>query len=151
MKSLPILAFYSLAFAALFAASPLSASENRPANKGEQAIELPRRASGLWRITTISPELGSRANEVCIEEGDSIVGALSSDCSKPDVTRTGDQTIVNIECGSGDKLEITSILVTGDFQAWYRAQVKITSVGPQAQERHAGLTIDARFLAARCH
>lgn len=151
MNTPTIFAFYGLALVASFASAPLMASENPSANKGEQLIELPQRSSGLWRITTISPELGSQANEVCIEKGDSIVGALNSACSRPNVTRTGDQTIVNIECGAGGKREITSILFTGDFQAWYRAQVKITSVGPQAKERHAGLTIDARFLAPGCH
>jgi hypothetical protein len=150
MKFSPIFAFYSLALAMPFASVPVYATEAPPTSMGEQSAELPQRASGKWRIATVSPELGTQTNEVCIEKGDSIVGLRSSDCSRPNVTHTGDQTIVNIECGAGDQREMTSMLFTGDFQTWYRAQVKITS-GPRSQERHAGLTIDARFLASGCN
>lgn len=150
MKPVPAQAFYSLVFAASFSADPLVANESPSASRGEQSIELPQRSTGLWRITTISPDVGTQTNEVCIEKGDSIVGGQSGDCSGPSVTRIGDQMIVNVECGAGDKREITSMLFTGDFQTWYRAQVRITSVGPRAQKRHSGLTIDARFLASAC-
>lgn len=150
MKSSPIFVFYSLALAMPFASVAGYATEAPPASVGEQPAELPQRAPGKWWITTISPEVGTQTNEVCIEKGDSIVGRLGSDCSRPNPTNTGDQTIVNIECGAGDKREITSMLFTGDFQTWYRAQVKITS-GPRSQERHSGLTIDARFLASGCN
>ncbi|GLI95609.1 DUF3617 domain-containing protein [Methylocystis echinoides] len=150
MKSALVLVFCSVALA-MPMHSPSHATEIPSPNKGDLTAELPQRAPGSWRITTISPETGTQTNEVCIEKGDNILGAQSGDCSRPKVARAADQTIVTIECGAGDNREINSMLFTGDFQTWYRAQVKITRVGPDSQERHAGLTIDARFLAPGCN
>lgn len=107
--------------------------------------ELPKRRPGLWRISTISPEIGMRTNEVCIEEGDSVIGALEKNCTKPLVTHAKDQTIVTIECGPKDSRDVTSLLFTGDFRNWYRAQSRMTAKGARS-----GFTIDAKFLSERC-
>ena len=107
--------------------------------------DLPKRRPGLWRISTISPEIGMRTNEVCIEEGDSIIGAQDENCAKPSVTQAKDQIIVTIECGPKDSLDVASLLFTGDFQNWYRAQSRTTSSGARS-----GFTIDAKFLSERC-
>ena len=107
--------------------------------------ELPKRRPGLWRISTISPEIGLQTNDVCIEEGDSIIGAQDESCAKPSVTHANDQIIVTIECGPKDARDITSLLFTGDFQSWYRAQSKATAKGTRS-----GFTIDAKFLSERC-
>ena len=66
-------------------------------------------------------------HEVCIEESDGIVGAPDENCAKPLVERASDQTIVTIACDRKDGREVTSILFTGDFQDWYRAQSKASS------------------------
>ncbi len=107
--------------------------------------ELPKRRPGLWRISTIAPEIGMQTNEVCIEQGDSIIGALDENCAKPLVTQAKDQTIVTIECGPKDSRDVTSLLFTGDFRNWYRAQSRVTSKGARS-----GFTIDATFLSERC-
>lgn len=107
--------------------------------------ELPKRAPGLWRITTVSPEVGMQTNDVCISEGDSIIGPQAAACAQPSVTRAGDQVIVTIECGAGDRRSVESLLFTGDFKSWYRAQSKLTSGA-----RRSGFSIDARFLATSC-
>jgi hypothetical protein len=111
----------------------------------DASSELPKRAPGLWRITTISPEVGMQSHDVCIGEGDSIIGDQLADCAQPSVTRAGDQVIVTIECGVGDRRDIKSLLITGDFESWYRAQSKVTS-GP----RRSSFTIDARLLSMNC-
>jgi hypothetical protein len=107
--------------------------------------ELPKRRPGLWRISTISPKIGMETNEICIEESDSIIGAQDENCAKPSVTQAKDQIIVTIECGSKDSRDVTSLLFTGDFQNWYRAQSRITAAGARS-----GFTIDAKFLSERC-
>lgn len=115
---------------------------------GEQTganFELPGRAPGMWRITTISPEIGMQSNEVCIQEGDSVIGARSLDCAPPSVSRVEDQVIVTIACGTGEQREIESLLFTGDFRTWYRAQSRTTSGA-----RRSGYTIDAKFLRSTC-
>ncbi len=107
--------------------------------------ELPKRRPGLWRISTIAPEIGMQTNEVCIEEGDSIIGAQDENCAKPSVTQAKDQTIVTIECGPTNSRDVTSLLFAGDFRNWYRAQSRTTARGARS-----GFTIDARFLSERC-
>ncbi|MBM3625532.1 MAG: hypothetical protein FJX16_09485, partial [Alphaproteobacteria bacterium] len=94
--------------------------------------DLPKRRPGLWRISTISPEIGMQTNEVCIEEGDSIIGAQEESCAKPSVAPAKDQIIVTIECGPKDSREVTSLLFTGDFQNWYRAQSRTTAEGTRS-------------------
>jgi len=86
-----------------------------------------------------------QTNEVCIEEGDSIIGAQEESCAKPSVAPAKDQIIVTIECGPKDSREVTSLLFTGDFQNWYRAQSRTTAEGTRS-----GFTIDAKFLSERC-
>ncbi|MGD9544867.1 MAG: DUF3617 domain-containing protein [Methylocystis sp.] len=107
--------------------------------------DLPKRRPGVWRISTISPEVGLQTNDVCIEEGDSIVGALDESCATPAVTRAKDQIIVTFECGPQESREVTSLLFTGDFENWYRAQSRQTAKG-----RRSGFTVDAKFLSERC-
>lgn len=107
--------------------------------------ELPKRAPGFWTITTVSPEIGMQTHDVCIAEGDSIVGPQAADCAQPSVARAGDQVIVTIECGSGDRRSVESFLFTGDFKSWYRAQSKISSGGIRS-----GFSIDAKFLGSGC-
>lgn len=111
----------------------------------QQASALPKRAPGLWRITTISPEIGMQTNEVCIEDSDSIIGTLDGTCDTPAVTRAGDQVIVTIECGPAGRRDLTSLLFTGDFKKWYRAQSRAT-----AGASRSGFTIDAKFVGAQC-
>jgi hypothetical protein len=107
--------------------------------------DLPKRAPGMWRITTISPEIGMQSNEICIEDGDSVIGPRAHDCTPPSVSRAEDQVIVTIECGTGEQREIGSLLFTGDFRTWYRAQSRTTSGA-----RRSGYTIDAKFLKPIC-
>ncbi|WP_036285488.1 DUF3617 family protein [Methylocystis sp. ATCC 49242] len=111
----------------------------------DASSELPKRERGLWRITTVSPEVGMHTHNVCIAEGDSIIGNQAADCSQPSVKRAGDQVIVTIECGVGDRRNVESLLFTGDFKSWYRAQSKISSGG-----KRSGFSIDAKFLGGDC-
>lgn len=110
-----------------------------------RTTELPRRAPGVWLITTISPDIGMQRNEVCIGEDDSVIGPQSRDCAPPSVSRADDQVIVTIECGVGARREVESLLFTGDFRTWYRAQSRITSGASRS-----GYTIDAKFLKPGC-
>lgn len=112
---------------------------------GAAQTELPTRAPGLWRITTVSPEIGMQTNDVCIGEGDSIIGPRASGCAQPAVTRAGDQVIVTVECVAGGSRAVESFLFTGDFKTWYRAQSKTSSGAIRS-----GVTIDAKLVRPSC-
>lgn len=111
----------------------------------DASLDLPKRTPGLWRITTVSPEMGMQTHDVCIAEGDSIIGNEATDCAQPSVQHVGDQVIVTIECGVGAERNVESFLFTGDFKSWYRAQSKLTS-GP----RRTGFSIDGWLLSMSC-
>jgi len=137
------------AMAAMMAAVASDAPAEAPMPGGETAA-LPQRRPGYWRISTISPQLGMQTHEVCIEAGDSIIGSLGKGCDAPSIRAGGGETIVTFACDLGGARQVTSLLFTGDFTSWYRAQSKVTvSRGASAAER-SGFTIDAKFLTPDC-
>jgi hypothetical protein len=136
-----------MAAAMLAVASDARAEAPKP---GGETAELPQRRPGYWRISTISPQLGMQTHEVCIEAGDSIIGSLGKGCDAPSVRSGGGEAIVTFACELGGARQVTSLLFTGDFTSWYRAQAKVTvTEGASATER-SGFTIDAKFLAPDC-
>ncbi len=117
----------------------------------EQNRDLPARILGLWRISTLSVAAGLQFSETCVQVGDSIIGDVREGCAKPQVTRDGNQTVVTIICEADGQNDVTSLLLTGDYSTWYRAQGKITSKSQTSSaEIHSGFTIDAKYLGSKC-
>jgi hypothetical protein len=114
----------------------------RDAQIGEP-MDLPKRRPGLWRISTLSSETGLQTHEACVAATDSVIGDAFAGCAPPHVTRVEDQIVATIDCDAGR--EVTSLLFTGDFRNWYRAQARMTSGA-----RHSGFTIDAKFMSEQC-
>lgn len=116
------------------------------------AAELPQRRPGLWRISTISPEVGLQTHEVCIDVGDGILGARGANCAKPNVESADGEFVVTFSCNLRDGArEVTSLLFSGDFTSWYRAQSKMTFTEANGKARPGtGFTIDAKFLSPEC-
>lgn len=146
----PRIALFSFLLLAMACAVPTSGRTETP-ESNQTIAGLPTRRPGFWRITTISPEIGMQTNEVCIDERDSIVGALEENCGKPLVERATDQVIVTISCDRKGGREVTSILFAGDFRDWYRAQSRMTSTGANdGSIRRSGFTIEAKRLRPDC-
>jgi hypothetical protein len=120
--------------------------------RSSRADELPQRRPGLWRIKTISPDVGLQSHDVCIEAGDGILGAPQDNCTKPTVeSAQGGEVIVTFSCDLHGAREVTSLLLTGDFSSWYRAQSKTTLTQKSGATRErSGFTIDAKFLQPEC-
>ncbi|WP_018267811.1 DUF3617 domain-containing protein [Methylosinus sp. LW4] len=116
------------------------------------ADDLPQRRAGLWRIKTISPEVGLQSHDVCIEAADGLLGAPQDNCTKPTVeSAQGGEVIVTFSCDLHGAREVTSLLFTGDFSSWYRAQSKTTLTQKSGVTRErSGFTIDAKFLQPDC-
>lgn len=142
------LRFATLIAALLCLASNAGAETPQPTSP---AAELPQRRPGLWRITTISPEVGLQTHEACIDVGDGVLGAARENCSKPKVESAQGEFIVTFSCDLRGAREVTSLLFTGDFTTWYRAQSKITLTQASGVTRErSGFTIDATFLGPEC-
>jgi hypothetical protein len=105
----------------------------------------------LWRISTLSADAGLQISETCLQPEDSIVGEKDPACDDAKVIREGDQVVVTITCEESGRRVVRSLLFTGDFATWYRAQGKITSrASTPGSEVHSGFTIDAKFLQPDC-
>lgn len=117
-----------------------------------RADDLPQRRPGLWRIKTISPEVGLQAHDVCIEASDGLLGVPQGNCTKPTVeSAQGGEVIVTFSCDLHGAREVTSLLFTGDFSSWYRAQSKTTLTQKSGATRErSGFTIDAKYLRPEC-
>ena len=117
----------------------------------EQDRDLPTRRPGLWRISTLSITTGLQVIETCVQAGDSIIGDVRAGCAKPQVARAENEAIVTIICEADGQSDVTSLLLTGDYSSWYRAQGKITSRSQvSSAEIHSGFTIDAKYLGSKC-
>ncbi|BBU61081.1 hypothetical protein MSC49_10160 [Methylosinus sp. C49] len=123
-----------------------------PLAASASADSLPQRRPGFWRIKTISPEVGLQSHDVCIEAGDGLLGAPQDNCTKPTVeSAQGGEVIVTFSCDLHGAREVTSLLFTGDFSSWYRAQSKTTLTQKSGATRErSGFTIDAKFLQPEC-
>jgi hypothetical protein len=92
-----------------------------------------------------------QTHDICIAAGDSIIGAPRENCSTPEVEAGQGEVIVTFSCELRGAREVTSLLFTGDFMSWYRAQAKITLTGTDGKTKEAsGFTIDATFLSPDC-
>jgi len=82
---------------------------------------------------------------------DSIIGdEEDADCAKPEIAHAGEQIVVTVICAADGRRVTSSLLFTGDFTTWYRAQGKITSAGENRMDLHSGFTIDAKYLRSDC-
>lgn len=137
----------SLVVILLIASMPGGQSSAQSATRTD--MQLPVRKPGLWRISTVAPDIGMQTNEVCIGSSDTIIGNSAEGCAAPTIQRADDQIIVSYACERKDGKEATSLLFTGDFVNWYRAQAKFTSNGPGGLRR-SGFTIEGKFLRPDC-
>jgi hypothetical protein len=112
---------------------------------------LPKRAIGLWRISTITPEVGMNTNQVCITDDDSIIGTQPIKCTKPDIKRSGEDILVTFECPAHEGKEVTSMFFSGNYNSKYRAQSKITYIGKNNEMHMTGFTIQAELLKNDCN
>ncbi len=139
-----------LCLIAIFGALTIS-QPARAKPSSDVSDSLPVRRAGLWRISTLSAATGLHVSETCLQPEDSIVGEKDPACGDPRVIREGDQVVVTITCEESGRRVVRSLLFTGDFTTWYRAQGKITSKGSTpGSEVHSGFAIDAKFLRSDC-
>ncbi|SFK74137.1 hypothetical protein SAMN05444581_11754 [Methylocapsa palsarum] len=98
----------------------------------------------------LSAAIGLNVSEACIGPDDRIIGEDPS-CAKPEVTKNGDRIVVTFICEAKEGRVTNSLLFTGDFTTWYRAQGKITMDGQERRsDLHSGFTVDATYIRPDC-
>ncbi|HEX4886095.1 MAG TPA: DUF3617 family protein [Casimicrobiaceae bacterium] len=128
-----------LGLAALLAAAPAT------------AIDLPKRKSGLWEVTTGQPGAQPMPGaQLCIDEKTDDMakqmsqGAIS--CSRQDVRREGDGYVVESVCRMGESTATTRARIAGRFDSAYQVDVHSTYEPPLMGMREGRATVKAKWL-----
>lgn len=111
---------------------------------GAQCEELPQRKAGLWEMTTTMDEGGGPIEQVltmCIDadmERNTVQASLAehkNSCSRYDISRSGDKTVVDMECEFSKATVSGKTEMSGDFQRSFQVSIESTTArtGDNAQ------------------
>ena len=117
------------------------------------AIDLPKRKSGLWEIST--SQTGGPAGptvQMCIDEKlDDLARQLAAGavtCSRQDVRREGDRYTVDSVCRIGESTATTRMVFTGSFDTQYQADIDAKYSPPLMGMSEGRSTVIARRLGS---
>lgn len=115
-----------------------------------QAVEMPKRKPGHWKITTVSAGIGMTTIDACIGENDNLATpADSGECSEPKVTTAGSEIIIDVVCKKPHGKQIMSTAFGGDFKSRYHGIMKM-SFDPPEGWKNMGVTIDGQYMGPDC-
>jgi hypothetical protein len=145
--------------AAFFAA--VAAVWSAPASA--EQLELPQRQAGKWKLDTAMDEgrgPKSQSLTMCITEElekSTVAAAKSShqaNCSRYDIKRDGDKTLVESECAYAVDKVTSSTEMTGDFKTSFNVKIATTTITtPPAGKpirRERTITQIGAYLGADC-
>jgi hypothetical protein len=104
---------------------------------------LPERKAGLWELSTTMDEgLGPKDQtmKLCIDadmERNTVAASIdehNKQCSKYDVTREGERTIVDMSCQFASRHVVSRTEMSGDFQTAFLVKIESTTSGEQNQQ-----------------
>lgn len=131
----------AMRFALLLTVAPLAAS----------AVDLPKRKSGQWEIST--SQTGGPPGPVaqmCIDEKtDDLTRQLAAGavtCSKQEIRREADRYVAESVCKLGDSTATTRTVISGDFASIYQADIEATYSPPLMGMSEGRSTVTARWL-----
>jgi hypothetical protein len=125
-----------------------------------EEIGIPARKAGEWEITMT---MGGKAKippmtmKVCLDEKTDAemmkAGlAISKDaCPRQDMSRDGDDIVIDSTCSFGGMETTSHIVVSGDFQSSYTLIISSSIEGaPAGMPKNTEMTQTARWVAAAC-
>jgi hypothetical protein len=104
---------------------------------------LPERKAGLWELTTTMDEgLGPKDQtmKLCIDadmERNTVSASIeehNKQCSKHDVTKQGDRTVVEMSCQFASRHVVSHTEMSGDFNNAFEVKIESTTSGEQNQQ-----------------
>lgn len=117
-----------------------------------QALDMPKRKSGLWELKTMtSNSPAPRTMQMCVDEqSDDILqnfgaGMGKKMCSKNDMRKEGNQYIGESVCTFGGSTATTRSVFSGDFTTAYRGESKSTYNPPMMGMADATTQIEAKW------
>jgi hypothetical protein len=114
------------------------------------AVDLPRRRSGLWEVTTVVPgSPPSPAAQLCIDETtDDLAKQLGQGavaCSKQEIRADGAAFVVDSVCKLGESTATTTSRVTGSFDTSYQVDIATAYDPPLMGMREGKAKVNAKW------
>lgn len=128
----------------------------------DDAPRLPERKAGLWELaTTMDEGLGPRDQTLtlCVDadmEHNTVQASAvehAQQCSKYEVTREGDKTIVDMSCQYASRHVVSRTEMSGDFQSAMSVKIESTTSGEQSGQTvvvKRTITQTGKYLGASC-
>jgi len=115
------------------------------------AVDLPKRKSGVWDITTSQGNgAPGPSATMCVDESTDdlaqqlAAGAIS--CSKQEIRREGDRYVADSVCRIGDSTATTRTVFTGSFASGYTADIQAKYSPPLMGMSEGRSRISAKWL-----
>ncbi len=127
-----------------------------------ETVSLPERKAGLWELTTTMDEgMGpvDRTLTMCVDadmERNTVIASLiehKQACSKYDISREGDKTVVNMSCRFDTRDVQGRTEMSGDFKTALLVKIESTTSGDHRGQSVAvkrTITQTGRYLGESC-
>ena len=124
------------------------------ATTAAQALDLPKRKSGLWEMTMIGDQTNGQPQTVttCVEQktdtglSSSFGGKIPKNCKQPTLKNSAGEITVTSLCKFTDSNVTTVAVLTGDFNTTYKIDRTSKYNPPNKGKTGSKQTIDAKWL-----
>ncbi len=120
-----------------------------------QALDMPKRKSGLWEITTSMEGMpkGMGPIQHCIDQNsDNLMQANSEkakqQCSATDIKQQGGRIVVHSVCKLDKTTTTMDAVFTGAFDSAYQADIRTRFDPPLHTINESKMTLEAKWLGA---
>lgn len=121
-----------------------------------QALDLPKRKSGLWEMTMVGDQTNGQPQTVttCVEQktdtglASSFGGKTPKNCKQPTVKKAAGAITVTSFCKFTDSNVTTTAVLTGDFEKSYKIDRTSKFNPPNKGKKESKQTIEAKWLSA---
>lgn len=116
------------------------------------AADMPKRKSGLWEMKTQMDGMASPSSmQMCVDQNtDNVMQERAArekpNCSVMDVNRSGGKTTIHSVCKHENMTITSDAVITGDFDAGYKSDMKIHYTPPQHGMSDMHMIQEAKWL-----
>ncbi len=120
-----------------------------------QALDLPKRKSGLWEMTMIGDQTNGQPQTVttCVEQKtdtgltSSFGGKIPKNCKQPTLKKSAGSFIITSACKFTDSNVTTVAILSGDTNSAYKIDRTSTYTPPNKGRKESKQSITAKWLS----
>ena len=126
------------------------------ATTAAQALDLPKRKSGLWEMTMIGDQTNGQPQTVttCVEQktdtglSSSFGDKIPKNCKQPTLKKSMGSYVITSSCKFTDSNVKTVAILSGDANSAYKIVRTSTYTPPNKGRKESTQTIEAKWLSA---